>query len=140
MKKHVVAWVVITGQGPRQSPPSFFPRSHSHFGSHPSLISEKTTPFDSYTYVEPILQPFCFQILACNGGSVLPSESRLPIAYPLSSTCPEQSRGIPFHTLAHSFALFAFFCTCQTLNSFLFNRFLTHCAKHPGWGRGSVAD
>src|SRR5712664_4566154 len=53
------------------------PRSHSHFGSHPSLISEKTSPFFSYTCVEPILQPFCFQIHACNGGCT-PSPSRQP--------------------------------------------------------------
>src|SRR5258707_3969142 len=98
----MVALVVITPQLPRQSPPSFFPRSHSHFGSHPSLISEKTSPFDSYTYVEPILQPFCFQILACNARSVLPSESRLPLAYPVSSTRPEQSHRIRFPTLAEA--------------------------------------
>src|SRR5713101_1830395 len=97
----MVAWVVINRQRTRQSPPSFFPRSHSHFGSHASLISEKTTPFVSYTYLEPILHPFSF------------------------------------HALAHSFALF---CTHQKLNSFVFNRFRTLCAKHPGWGRGSVAD
>ena len=53
------------------------PRAHSHFGSHPSLISEKTSPFFSYTCVEPILQPFCFQIHACNGGGT-PSPSRQP--------------------------------------------------------------
>src|SRR5260370_1436272 len=44
------------------------PRAHSHFGSHLFLISEKTSPFFSYTCVEPILQPFCFQIHASNGG------------------------------------------------------------------------
>src|SRR5712664_659721 len=78
--------------------PSFLlPRSHSHFGSHPSLIAGKTTPLFSYTCVEPILQPFCFQIHACNGGGCPPSSgSRLPIPYPLSPTCPQQSRGIPF--------------------------------------------
>src|SRR5258708_12135425 len=50
------------------------PRAHSHFGSHPSLISEKITPFFSCTYVEPILQPVCFQIYACNGGGVPPPQ------------------------------------------------------------------
>jgi hypothetical protein len=48
------------------------PRSHSHFGSHPSFIPEKITPFFSCTYVEPIFQPLCFQIHACNGGYPLP--------------------------------------------------------------------
>src|SRR5712664_1797665 len=76
------------------------PRSHSHFGSHPSLISEKTSPFFSYTCVEPILQPFCFQIHACNGGCT-PSPSRQPSNV---ATC---LRAIPFfftllRTLLHS--------------------------------------
>src|SRR5216684_2470044 len=39
------------------------PRAHSHFGSHPSLISEKTSPFFSYTCVEPIPQLFSFQAI-----------------------------------------------------------------------------
>src|SRR5229473_4674807 len=44
------------------------PRSHSRFGTHPSRIPEKIPPFFSCTYVEPILQPLCFQIHACSGG------------------------------------------------------------------------
>ena len=38
---------------------------------------------------------------------------------------------LSFHILAHSFALF---CTRAKINPFLFNRFRTLCAKHPGWG------
>src|SRR6266478_1591218 len=44
------------------------PRSHSRFGTHPSRIPEKIPPFFSCTYVEPILQPLCFQTHAWNGG------------------------------------------------------------------------
>src|SRR5260370_39567209 len=44
------------------------PSSHSRFGPHLNLIAEKIAPFFSSTYVEPILQPFCFHIHACNGG------------------------------------------------------------------------
>src|SRR5712664_696115 len=64
----MVAWVVIDRQHLRQTSPSLFPCSHSHFGSHPSLIPEEIIPFFSCSYVEPILQPLCFQIHACNGG------------------------------------------------------------------------
>src|SRR5260370_64556 len=77
----MVAWVVIDRQHLRQTSPSFFPSSHSHFGTHPALIPEEIIPFFSCTYVEPILQPLCFHIDACNGG------------YPVS-----------FHILARSFA------------------------------------
>src|SRR5712664_791709 len=115
--------------------PSFLlPRSHSHFGSHPSLIAGKTTPLFSYTCVEPILQPFCFQIHACNGGGCPPSSgSRLPIPYPLSPACPQQSRGIPFlftflRNLLHFFALAQISTLFFSSDSALFAK------NHPGWG------
>src|SRR5260370_30527902 len=38
---------------------------------------------------------------------------------------------LSFHAFAHSFALF---CTRAKINPFLFSRFRTLCAKHPGWG------
>jgi hypothetical protein len=79
--------------------------NNSRFGSHLALIPEKIGPFFSRTYVEPILQPFCFQIHACNGGLGVP-----PLALPLSSTIPSSLDPIPyplsFHILAHSFAFF----------------------------------
>src|SRR6266851_2333507 len=95
----MVAWVVIDRQHLRQTSPSFFPCSHSHFGTHPALIPEEIIPFFSCTYVEPILQPLCFHIHACNGGGYplpkLPTFQRSNVfpSYPLS-----------FHILAHSFA------------------------------------
>src|SRR5712664_2253146 len=78
------------------------PRAHSHFGSHPSLISEKTSPFFSYTCVEPILQPFCFQIHACNGGGCTPLGDST--AYPLPLIpCLSRAKSrdpLSFHILA----------------------------------------
>ena len=63
----MLAWVAIDRTHSRQTPLSFFPCSRSRFGSHPSLIPEKITPFFSRTYVQPILQPVCFQIHPFNG-------------------------------------------------------------------------
>src|SRR5260370_21392424 len=74
----MVAWVVIDRQHLRQTSPSFFPCSHSHFGTHPALIPEEIIPFFSCTYVEPILQPLCFHIHACNGGGVPPPQPANP--------------------------------------------------------------
>ncbi len=58
----------------RRTPPSFFPCPCSHLGTHPTSSREEIPPFFSCTYVGPILQPFCSQILACNGG-VSPSST-----------------------------------------------------------------
>src|SRR5260370_9939484 len=69
---------------PPPNPSFLLPRSHSHFGSHPSPIAGKTIPLFSYTCVEPILQTFCFQIHAWNGGCVPPGVSS---AYPLLRPC-----------------------------------------------------
>src|SRR5260370_22584031 len=93
----MVPWVVINRQHARQSPPAFFPRSHAHFGSHLFLISEKTSPFFSYTCVEPILQPFCFQIHACNGAGT-PSPSL------------QRSNLLTFHPLSMLSHLFSYVC------------------------------
>src|SRR6266852_2048075 len=49
-------------------PPSCFPCRHSHFGTHPTRVPQRIAPFFSCAYAEPILQPLCFQIHACNGG------------------------------------------------------------------------
>src|SRR5712664_1327209 len=101
--------------------------NNCRFGSHLALIPEKIGPFFSCTYVEPTLQPFCFQIHACNGW-VYP-----PLALPLSSAIPSSLNPVPyplsFQILAHSFALF---CTHQEFNPFLFKHFRTLCAKQGG--------
>src|SRR5260370_28975855 len=113
----------------RGSRQSFLPpRSDSHFGSHPTPIPAKIVPFFSCTYVQPILQPLCFQIHACNGGCTPLGVSS---AYP-PPLIPCLSRGKPrdplyFHILARSSA---FFCTVANVNSFLFNSFLTFCKQH----------
>jgi len=87
----MVAWVVIDRQHLRQTSPSFFPCSHSHFGTHPALIPEEIIPFFPCTYVEPILQPLCFHIHACNGGGTpLPNlpPSNLPTFQRVSELSP----------------------------------------------------
>src|SRR5260370_15361353 len=110
------------------------PSSHSRFGSHLNLIPQKIAPFFSCTYVEPILQPFCFHIHACNGGVYPPSStfgrSNLQIEAQLQlwSGDPDPVgtfRRVPiyplcFHILAHSSALFF---TQHKIKSLHFNRF-----------------
>src|SRR5258708_35592421 len=79
------------------------------------------SPLVSCTYMEPIFQPFCFQVHAWNGG-VPPRRSDL-------HTFPRVFDLSPF--FSHSCALF---CTQQKLNPFIFNRFRTLCRKPPGVG------
>src|SRR6266851_2721142 len=66
------------------------PRSHSHFGPHLTPVPRKSAPFFSYTYVEPIFQPLCFQIHACNGGGT-PSQSCQPSKLPTLQRVSELS-------------------------------------------------
>src|SRR5260370_32336161 len=106
------------------------PRPHSHFGSHPSLISEKTSPFFSYTCVEPILQPFCFQIHACNGGCT-PSPSCQPANLP---TLQRVSVLSPF--FSPSFALFCTFLHSRKTQLFSFQAIPHSLRKTPGVGVG----
>src|SRR5712664_1583412 len=80
------------------------------------------SPLVSCTYMEPILQPSCFQVHAWNGGGVPPRRSDL-------HTFPRVSDLSPF--FSNSCALF---CTQQKLNPFIFNRFRTLCRKPPGVG------
>src|SRR5260370_23882905 len=67
--------------------------NNSRFGSHLALIPEKIGPFFSCTYVEPILQPFCFQIHACDGGGVTPPGSPSLHRHP---PCPKSHPLSPF--------------------------------------------
>src|SRR5712664_774462 len=129
----MLAWVVTDRTHSRQTSPSFSPRSYSHFGSHPSLISEKISPFFSCTYVDPILQPLCFQIHECNGGVG-------SISSPLSTThyqLPTILRGfILLRTLLHFFAL-------AKNSTLLFSSDSALCVKkhnHHGSGWGSLVD
>src|SRR5712692_1982207 len=64
----MVAWVVIDRTHSCQTPPSLFPCSHSHFGTHPSLHSAALPLFFSTTYKLPILQVLSFHIHPSNGG------------------------------------------------------------------------
>jgi hypothetical protein len=120
------------------------PSSHSRFGSHLNLIAEKIAPFFSSTYVEPILQPFCFHIHACNGGMYPLLNVRTFKSANRSSTAVVERRSRSGRHVSacsdlsplfsDSCALFCAFCTLQKLNSFLFKRFRTLCQKYRGWG------
>ena len=102
-------------------PSPLFPLWNSSPTQHPSFFST--------IYALPILQVLSFDIHACNGG-VYP-----PPSYSDVQTCGRSNvfpnYPLSFQTLAHSFA---HFCTCQKLNSFIFKRFRTLRAKHPGRG------
>jgi len=104
--------------------------NNSRFGSHLAVIPEKIGLFFSCTYVEPILQPFCFQIHACHGGGVPPSGSpslerdpRVPKSHPLS----------PF--FSSSCALFCAFLHSSRIQPFSFQAFRHSLRKTGGvWG------
>src|SRR5229473_5748531 len=103
--------------------------NNSRFGSHLAVIPEKIGLFFSCTYVEPILQPFCFQIHACHGGGVPPSGSPslerdplVPRSHPLS----------PF--LSYSCALFCVFLHSSKTQPFSFQAFPHSLRKTGGWG------
>src|SRR5260370_12550505 len=104
------------------------PSSHSRFGSHLNLIAEKIAPFFSSTYVEPILQPFCFQIHACNGGCT----PLLNVRTFKSASIRRVSGLSPFSS--NSCALFCTFLHATKTQPFFFKRFRTLCRKPPGWG------
>src|SRR5216684_4309714 len=80
------------------------------------------SPLLSCTYVEPILQPFCFQVHAWNGGSV-PLDVRTFTRFDAFPTYP-----LSFRILAHSFALGQSSTLLFSIDSALF------AENHPGWG------
>src|SRR5260370_33301857 len=118
----MVASVVIDRQRLRLTSPSILPCSHSHSGTHPAFIPEEIIPFFSCTYVEPILQPLCFHIHACNGGVPPPQAANLPTFQRVSELSP---------FFSHSCALF---CTSRNHIPILIKNFHALCAKHPGGG------
>jgi len=68
--------------------------------------------------------------------SCQPAFARKPFVSSLFHTLLESAH--PHDSTAFSIPLFSYtyalFCTQQKLNSFIFIRFRTLCAKHPGWG------
>ena len=74
----------------------------SILGLTPALIAEKIASFFSCTYVEPILQPFCFHIDACNG--VYPPSPSFPTAQRLPFTVARR----PVRAALSPFAAFNF--------------------------------
>src|SRR5713226_6084146 len=99
----VLTFRVIVSRHSRRTFPSFSPRSHSHFGSHPNFTPAKIAPFFSCTYQLQISQPFYFDIHAkCPGCTTSPRCI-------LERFCPVPCL-IPFvftflRTLLHVFAL-----------------------------------
>ena len=121
------------------------PSSHSRFGSHPNLIAEKIAPFFSSTYVEPILQPFCFHIHACNGGVYPPSStfgrSNLQIEAQLQLWSGDPDPVGTFRRVSDLSPLFSYSCAlfCAFLHAaktqvFSFQAFPHSLPKIPGVG------
>ena len=122
----VLTFRVIVSRHSRRTFPSFSPRSHSHFGSHPNFTTAKIAPFFSCTYQLQISQPFYFDIhTKCPGVYYLPA---LHLGTLLPCTLPYP---LCIHILPHSFALF---CTHQKLNSLLFSDSALCVEKRPGVG------
>ncbi len=73
----MLSLVVILSHYSRRTPPSLFPRSHSHFGSHPSLLPEEIPAFFSCTYEMQIPQTLCFDIHTKCPGVYPPSKRKI---------------------------------------------------------------
>src|SRR5712664_71739 len=104
------------------------PRSHSHFGSHLTPVPRKSAPFFSYTYVEPIFQPLCFQIHACNGGCT-PAPSCQPSNLPPLQRVSELSP-----LFSYLCALFCTFLRSRKTQLFYFQPIPHSLRKTPGVG------
>ncbi len=103
--------------------------NNSRFGSHLAVIPEKIGLFFSCTYVEPILQPFCFQIHACHGGGVPPSGS------PSLERDPLVPKSHPLSPFFSSFcALFCVFLHSSKIQPFSFQAFPHSLRKTGGCG------
>src|SRR5712692_11895587 len=130
----MVAWVVIDRRHYRQAGrfamlllTPLFPLPH---------LSPLLPYSYGHSYTRATHQPLCNQSLTHSsyrdGGCTphwLSPRDRDP--YSLPATHLKLSL---FKLLRTLLRFFAFFCTCQKLNSFLFNRFCTLCEKPPGAG------
>jgi hypothetical protein len=98
----------------------------------PSAHQPHSRPFFSCTYVEPILQPLCFDIHPCNGGMYTPLA--LPAIPSSLSPSPIPFLFTPFHTLLRFFAL--------TQNSTLFFSIVSalFAENWGGWARVRLVD
>src|SRR5258708_28728020 len=122
-------------RAPRGPSQSFLPpRPDSHFGSHPSLISQKIIPFFSYIYELHISQSLCFDIQTkCRGGVPPRGLECLSLApYPL--LVPRKTEGSPL--FSHSCALFCILLHSRKPQLFSFQAIPHSLAKTPGVGEG----
>src|SRR5258708_14212022 len=128
----MVAWVVIDRQHLRQTSPSLFPCSHSHFTCPSCSPQEEVIPFFSSTYVEPILHLLCFHLHVCNGG-VPPSPTCQSSNLPAFQRVSEVS---PF--FSNSCALFCAFLHSRKTQLFYFQS-IPHSLQKTTRGGGSEA-
>jgi len=71
----VLTFRVIVSRHSRRTFPSFSPRSHSHFGTHPSATPLKIAPFFSCAYGSLFCNPFFFKFMQEWGVYVPPSST-----------------------------------------------------------------
>ncbi len=125
----MLSWVVNYRPHPRPTSPSSLPCSHSHFGTHPSVIKKKS-PFlfmhlRNANFATPL---FCYSYKMPGGVSPSIRTFRPPTV----STC---FRPIPF--FSYLCALFCSFLLAPKTQLFCFQA-IPHSLskkKHPGGGR-----
>src|SRR5713226_10064445 len=94
----MLAWVVNSRPHPRRTSPSSLPCSHSHFGTHPSLIKKKSPlSFHALTNCK-FRNPFVLLFIQNARGYTPPSKRKIMNT---AIYLPRQNRGrIPFHSFA----------------------------------------
>jgi hypothetical protein len=129
----MLSWFVISRSTLRRTakshPLCVLPRSTrvaSHFLAVPLTVPSKSFPLNSFADPHPLNSVVSYRYK--NIGRA---------CYPLPAP-PLATHHSPLHSSPFFSYFCALFCTCSSLNSFVFKRFRTLCQKSPGvGGRGS---